>query len=593
MRRAVTVGIVGLLAVAAIGAVPVGDVPLRQPADGCVAGDLDDASRTLVDDRARVVRTERLGGLETALVLEPALLPAIRHRLIDAAGWWCDVAGFNHGWSRTQDAASAPEVATAFAHVAAAPYMDGLSVRSVTVPAPGLVEIETHARTNGIVADWQILVDDAGVRRASWTATDFAVEPFDPQLRGITALPGTSRTFTRVGGSLHVDEAIPLDGPDAEQSLYTEGETEDGFTIRISLGNSTVSPDPDEDVGHTQVDFMRFVLRATLDNYSAHHRWGLGQTWTDDLGYVYVDDAISALCLACVVISETFNIHINRAIVPAAGALGYHYPDDDLLYSDVLGHELFHNFQLGYAQVDSKPTPHFSYAEGTARFQETLHDYSWISHQPQSLIYANDSNGCNGFDGSDRDAAMHSGPVEGHSYNACYFWLTWYARNGTEALVDLVKVMGEHSEAESDWAWVRDAIESATGEPVEEDLANFARMTLTRDGYAFPAGDGTGEAIDWSLYLEPWRVDVLARGDTATEALTDGGVMAREIRVGGTAAIEGPPDAALYLLRDDGAVSTVERIADGDTVQAPASGERLWLIGVYAGDFGQVTLGLE
>src|SRR5207253_2704189 len=95
----------------------------------------------------------------------------------------------------------------------------------------------------------------------------------------------------------------------------------------------------------------------------------------------------------------------------------------------------FHNFQNRYdkpgqpGQLTQSATT--SYAEGTARFQETLHSsYSDVNHVPGTLYHASDTNGCNGYDyrsdgSSNMDAAMAEGPFA-KSYNTCYFWSAWF-----------------------------------------------------------------------------------------------------------------------------------------------------------------------
>jgi hypothetical protein len=470
--------------------------------------------------------------------------------------------------------------AGAFAGVAAAAYFDDVTITDLAEPAPGIVSLTTHARTNGVTADWAVAVGAGGVRAASWTATAFAQPPFDPQPQGLTALPGFARTYSSLpDGSLRMNQPM-LPAFDAQPSIYTEGETSDEFLIRVSIGDATIAPDIGEDTGVDRVDFYRWVRDITLDNYEQMHRWGLGKGWTSDIGYVYVDSALSAACIACVLISETFNIHISSNVVLILEQLGYHYPDERDAFNNVIGHELFHNFQMAYWKPEQTGrNPHFSYVEGTARFQETLHSYSAVSHQPQSLVYARNINGCPGWLGSNANQAFANGLFEGHSYDACYFWMTWFDTHGHEGLVRLVEAIHDHVGESSGAPQIFPAIEDATGGTLADDLAIFAGNAITKRGYVWPAGDD-GEELDWARFLPtlgPQRLDV---GDSRSATLRNGGLMAAEVRNAGVLGLDAPEAVVLYLVTDDGEETVHERIEPG-LIEAPEPGERQWVVAVH------------
>lgn len=54
-------------------------------------------------------------------------------------------------------------------------------------------------------------------------------------------------------------------------------------------------------------------------------------------------------------------------------------------------------------------------------------------------------NGCEGFARNHPDwiEAQADGPFAGHAYDACYFWWTYFAHRGPEALIALLRGMPE------------------------------------------------------------------------------------------------------------------------------------------------------
>ena len=92
---------------------------------------------------------------------------------------------------------------------------------------------------------------------------------------------------------------------------------------------------------------------------------------TEKTGYVYINDATSAYCQACVFIADDFQIHFITGVREFLTALGYDYGDasDRDVLADVLGHEMLHDWQNNYVKPTSsgRSVPG-SYSEGTARF---------------------------------------------------------------------------------------------------------------------------------------------------------------------------------------------------------------------------------
>lgn len=573
-------------------------------AAGCVTAGKQRAAEALYGGGSQVVATERLAGLRTALALEPRIAPGTRHRMVGIEGGWCDATtGFNAAWTGAKGA----PMAAAYARLAAAPYFDGVTVRDVS-SAGNVHTIVTHALTNGVVARWVVVTDAEGIRNATWTATEFAQRPFVAQVEGLTALPEATESYDRAAGGL----LRPSTGlPTAASARAAAGDQpgigvrhvgSDGFTIEVSYSEARTAPQLGQDVGVWDVDVIRITQRALAENYEDFMRWGLTSGWNpSDRGYVYVNDALSTACLACVFIADEFQIHISSHALDALEALGYSYPgaDPEDVWSDVIGHEMFHNFQNRY----NKPGPivttrrrsaGFYYMEGTARLQESLHSYSAISHQPESLIYANDGNGCNGFDGGgsihvegvtqspDMDREMVKGPFNpSRTYSACYFWMPWYAANGWSALRDLMSV---HMPAVADVANENEegilASTAASGDTMLAQLQMFARHALTggRGMNTWSAVLG-GPSFDWAAHLESWRPKPLARGQSHTRTLQGGGMMANEITSRVRIELTGPAkETALFQVRDDGREASVSKLNGGRPVDGPRPGERVWVV---------------
>jgi hypothetical protein len=533
--------------------------------------------------------------------------------MIGAGDAWCDAAaGFNEAWKATgRSIGDGRAMAEAYARVAAAPYFDGVSVKRVA-GAAGAWTVETHARTNGVEATWEIATDADGIRTATWQATAFARAPFEAFWEGLTALPGASERYTRLAsGRLEAARGLPNpataatrsdeDGPGLLQHTF-----DDGYTIVTSVGDTHAGVNLGVDTGVQQVDVLRATMRAARENYEEFRSWGFSKGWTalpgfsDDVGYVYVNDALSFYCLACVFISDHFQIHLLSEVQTALDLLGYDgYTDREQAYSLIIGHEMFHNFQNrynkpGHFNSAGRGTP-TSYSEGTARLQETLHSYAGTTFAQNTLVTADDSNGCNGFDtGGSMDAGMAAGPF-GKTYNTCFFWGPWYAANGKQAFLDLIReAMPAHSPETNAYLEISRAAEQAAGKPIADQLVAFAGSAITGRGRAWATWFGS-EPLDWGSLLERWTPTVLAPGEETTRVLGAGGMMAHEITEDARFSLDAPTDARLYILQDDGARMKIRAASGTSTVVgAPAAGERVYALAVRPGAGGSVvTLGAQ
>ena len=559
---------------------------------GCVSGSAGAAARRLIHPGAEISGFSNVAGFRSALVLEPLVYPGVRHRLVKAGDYWCDaMTGFNSAWRLAGRSPGAVEMASAYARLAAAPYFDGVSVQQAAVRAPGLVDVRTHARTNGITAVWLVRVDGSGIRAAEWTATGLAVAPFEAEWEGVSALPGVHRTYARgEGGSLKALEDIVPEPVGAPETV-TEGKTVDDFTIRLVYGDSGPSPNLGQDTGVDPIDRPRTVLKMLLDNYKEFHGWGFRKGWTSDVGTVYIDSSSAATCWACVYIREDFNIHLSSAITQILFALGWEYPNDKEALSTVIGHEMAHDWQNAYYKpTQNGASTSTSFSEGTARFQETIHSYSHVTHQPKSLVYSIGrevpgvslaANSCNGWDGADIEASFAAGLFTGKSYNACYFWLSWYDRHGTSGLVNLFGAMRDHAKKTNQEEVIAGLKQAVGAETFVDDLAAFAQASITGKGYAW-APPGTTTVRDWGLYLDRWTPATLTGGQ-ASKTLADGGVMARRITEGGCVSWTASQSVSVYAIRDTASGATRTLLAKDAPVAAPAEGERVWLVAVYPG----------
>ena len=544
------------------------DVDVDDLPGACVVGSLGEAVASLLGAGAEVVDS----GADSALVLTPGVHPGVRNRMLGLGDAWCDASAVN-AVAAARGLTTPVAIAELAATTLAAPFFDQVTVLESRLVDADTVELVTHARTNGVVARWVVDVDALGVAAASWTAIEFGAAPFDPQIEGLTALPTATWAYERVATSGLVEptttiEALLAAEDDPSPFISTTGP--DGFTVHVSVGDAQfypqvvggpgvyggVAPDPGVDTGETQVDYLRIMGEAAEVNMADFHDFGWEKGWVDDEGTIYVDGALSAYCLACVLVSEYFNVHMSRAAHEAIGVLGYTYPDARTALIDIIGHEIVHNFQNAYGKPSSVGGGrHNSYSEGMARFSETIHSYSAVSHQTGSLVYANDTNGCNGWQGTNADASFAAGPLTDQSYDACYFWLTVHGLYGIDAFVGMLE-SSRGLPTGRPWEIYGAAIAAGTGDPAEVVLANFARMALTGRDYVWQApNDPESPFLDWAEHLDRWvpnRASVDA-GDTPAVTLRDGGMAAfpldGDVLVG---ALSEQAGHAVALVTDDG-----------------------------------------
>ncbi len=568
--------------------------------EGCAGGSLPHAAEEVFGLGTEVVDRQTVAGLEGALVLEPRIAPGTRGRLLRVGNSWCEASSsFNIAWTaagRSFDETGREAAARTYAQVAAAPYFDDVTVTGLHKTAPGTFALTTHALTNGIDAQWMITVDDDGITTATWEATAFAQQPLEADIEGLTALPGGRETYARSAhGLLSAARGLPT----AESARRTappsiaEYVSPDGFVIAVSIGDSRVAINPGMDTGVRKADIVRENLRAIAVNYKDFYSWGLRKGWGElepisgpNKGYVYINDALSLYCLACVFISNDFQIHIMSEVELVLAALGYSYPEGVEAYQNIIGHEMFHNFQNRY----NKPGPlgrmrgrgvTSAYSEGTARAQEAMHGYSKVSHQKNSLMYANDRNGCNGYEGSNFDTAMATG-VFNKGYTACFFWLSWFAAEGTDGLKQLVaKAYPKVSPEPEGYAEGVAALGRASKLSVAKQAVRFAGAAVTGRGYKLGG-------LDWAKMLDRWRPLGLSTGQSAIATLSPTGMLARELRSAATVTLGKSSDAALFAVIDTGS-KTITRVAEGPRIcLVPKRGQKVW-VGAVRAETGTAT----
>lgn len=574
--------------------------------DRCANGGAQAAGRALFGRGTQLAGFAPVAGLRTALVLEPYIAPGTRHRLIRVPGGWCDAeTAFNRAWSANGRAVGdGTDMAAAYARLAAAPYFDQTTVTSQRTAGPVHV-ITTHARTNGVVARWAVITDASGVRTARWAETAYAVKPFVAQWEGLTAVDGASERYLRgAAGLLAAERGLPR--PDGTFAPATEVSYTgpDGFKVVIGLGDTRQGVDPGQDTGVFDADILRAARTAVAVNYQDFYSWGFRGAWGPAqtylgvvgspvalpaparTGYVSIDDATSAYCQACVFIADDFQIHLVSGVRKFLEALGYSYGSagDQDVFDDILGHEMTHDWENNYLKPSSsgRSVP-ISYSEGIARFQQTLHAYAPIEHQPTTLLYANDVNGCNGFAGSPPSAAFAAGPFETTQYEACNFWLGWY---GTEGLAPLVKLISEgilYDTKKTGWTNTTKVIaglEAATGKPYAQSAAEWAAAIITQQNLAWAPALASGPVTDWSTYLESWNPAALAVGGSATETIANGGLMARRV-AGGAFRPSADSGAKLAVVRSDASGTRLSYPANGDLVAGPAAGEDVYVLAIW------------
>ena len=585
------------------------------PSPGCATGDAPVAARALYGPGTHVAGTARIAALSTALVMAPGVEPGVRHRMVQAGEQWCDAtSAFNTAWrANGRSVGDGRAIAEAYSRLAAAPYFDRVTVTR-SAGAVGAWTISTHALTNGVDAKWSVVTDASGIASARWVATAFAQEPFVASWEGLTALPNASESYTRLSSGLIDDtRGVPTTegvaagtAEDGEPGLSSHT-FDDGFTITVSVGDTQAGVDPGVDTGIDRVDIVRRTLDAAKLNYHEFRSWGFTKGWEapapldSDTGYIYINDALSLYCLACVLTGDNFNIHIISEVQTALSALGYDgYRDATQAYQLIIGHEMFHNFQNRYIKPGVLPDnlngerfTHDSYSEGVARFQETLHDYAGTTFAADTLETATDANGCNGFDDEGTmDGAMATGPFgPAKTYNACFFWGPWYAAYGKSAFVKLVtEGLPAYAEREDGYPEIGPALADASGVPVADQLATFAASVITGQNRTWATWSGSA-TYDWGSLIERWQPADLGVGSTATRYLGGGGLMGHRIIGPTRVTMTAGADERLFTITQTGdKVVVTPAGADYVTVR-PKPGQQVYVVAARpAAGSGAVTL---
>ena len=549
--------------------------------DRCADGPLNRAAAEVFAPGTEVVARHTIAGLDGALVLEPRIAPGTRGRLLRVGSAWCEASSsFNLAWTstgRSFDPTAREAAARAYARLAAAPYFDGITVTGVRELGQSTYGLTTHALTNGVEADWVIAIDADGVRTAKWTTTAFAQQPFRAETEGLTALPGGTESYNRVGVLLVATRGLPTARKVREAAApgLAEYVGPDDFVIAVSVGNSGVAIDPDMDTGVRKADIVRENLRAIEVNYEEFYKWGMQKGWGPasgaQKGYVYINDATSLYCFACVFISNDFQIHLLSEVELVLNLLGYSYPEGVEAYQTILGHEMFHNFQNRYNKPEPGREQSFAFMEGTARAQETMHPYSKVSFQEKSLIYAQNGNGCNGFDGANFDASLAGGIFSSGTYSMCYFWLPWISSEGIDGLKRLVaKAYPAVSPEPNEPVEGVMALERASEFSVPAQVARFVGAAITGRGW-------TLGGHDWGKLMDRWDPPVLNTGDSAVASLSTGGLFARRLTSAAKVRLVGDAGATLFMVINTGSKTITRIISKSSACVAPKDGERIWV----------------
>lgn len=619
--------------------------PMEASADvsgPCVAGDAEEAAAGLVGEQATIDEITTIAGLEVAIAIDHQVIPGFATALLAVDGRWCSVEAFNSAASAHLPEAAPSEIAAAFASVAVMPYLGRVAVRDVET-GEGVVTLVTAGGRHGATSEWTIDVDEQGVAAAMFTTTEWDADAVVNRrhaddrsdedvladgstgslgastgaLEGITSLPGHTRTFTRGDdGRVVIDatvedlweasvrereesvaRAADMAGRDPGDDLAHE--FADGVTIKVSYGLSPYTPDSGSDTGVAQADRLRTIFSGMIDHYEDFLRWGAsdpfdheGRTLAgmdtglpEQAGYINVDSPLAVACLACAFRADAIEVHIALLFPEIVTTLvDISYPDHEKFIQTVVGHEMVHGLQSGYGDTEIDPFGS-AFVEGTARASESLHDIAQVSHQPGAIHYVPDANGCEGFARNHPDwiEAQADGPFAGHTYDACYFWWTYFAHHGPKELIELIKAMPEALETTDGSATAHNLrlLEIASkDDSAALDLARWGAAAAAGNdaaGYTIPAGQ-TGDRLNWFKYLSaaPRAAELAA---SQPVQLADGGIRAYE--VADTAIIsELPANAAAYAFTIEDGELVPENADEGTKLE---SGQTLVLAAPTAG----------
>jgi hypothetical protein len=569
------------VAASAASATPTVDAPAAACATSAAT-----AARTFVHTDASVTGYSRIAGLPTAAALDGRITPGFSTALLKVGGRWCSVEAFNAAAREHLAGADAKTIASAFASVAAMPYLGRVAVSNVSAAGPA-VRLTTTGGRHGAQSQWTVIVDGTGVQSATFTTTGWLPGAADGSIggyEGVTSLPGHTRTFARGADGLvridaTVDTLLARAAAEREAAVANAAKVAglapgddlahtfaDGYTIKVSYGMAPYTPDAGMDTGVKHADRLRRILSGVKVSYNDFLRWGisdpfdnasrtmLGQKTTvpDTAGYINVDSPMSPVCLACAYLTDGIEIHILLLFPEVApAAAGVNYPDSEQFLNGVLGHEMVHSLQGGYSNGAGGVFGD-AFTEGSARASESLHDDASHTFQTGSIAYSDSGNGCEGFENGRGTwvAAQAAGPFNGHTYDACYFWWTYFAQHGATGLASLLKAMpaalaGGSGDSAARILRLLD-VASPEGDG-SADLARWGAAVATgssADGFTIPAGQ-TGKSFDWYALLKTaQRASTLAHTQSVTVA--NGGV--RAYRVAEAATIATLPAARTYVV---------------------------------------------
>lgn len=581
-----------VLALVALVVATVAAAPAAPPvaSDGCVRAPVDAAVSTLVADDAHVAGTAEVAGLPVVTAVDPFIPPGIPSALLRVGEAWCSAEHFNAAAAEHLADASPRGVATAFASVAGMQYLGDVTVGDVIVDGSEVTLTTTGGRHDA-VSDWTVVIAAGEVVSATFTTTGWAARADGASagtIEGITSLPGHTRTFTRtLDGRVVIDATVAdlVDRAAAERAAAVDHAAEvagvgpgddlkhtfeDGFTIKVSYGMSPYTPDTGTDTGVKHADRLRTMLAGVVSRYEDFLSWGVSDPFgntgrtvagadtglPEQAGYINVDSPLAPACLACAFLTDAMEVHIAFLFPEIAPqVVPIDYPDSEEFLITVLGHEMVHGLQGGYSDGDAGVFTS-AFIEGSARASESIHANAEHSHHTGAIHYVDSGNGCEGFENGRGGwiEAQAAGPFNGHTYDACYFWWTYYAAHGPEGLVALLEALPEAIETSSGDAAARNQrlldVASPTGDGVL-DLARWGAAAAAgsdADGYTIPAGD-SGESFDWFELLRPAQ-RATALEQTQSVSVADAGVRAY---VAGSAATltEVPAGASTYVFSID------------------------------------------
>jgi hypothetical protein len=379
----------------------------------------------------------------------------------------------------------------------------------------------------------------------------------------------------------------------------------DGQVIRFTLGIAAI-PVETVDTAGGLADRLLYAHRGMGRIYEQFEGWGVRDVWDssvrtylgngtvvpDDVGYINFNSGLSAYCLACAVLGDFIEIHLELNFAEIADVLiGTHYPDDNSFTLEVIGHEFAHALQGGYADGDPGLTN--SFTEATAVASQALFDEAENSAQVRSLEYLDSPQGCEGFENDHGSwvAAQAAGPFFFHTYDACYFWWTYMARHGGPGLVRLLE-----ASAAVDGVEINERnlhlldLASSEGDGTL-DLAYWAAAyTAGADGDGYEIIDGSGDVHDWIAIMMPaQRARDLGPGDAHTVTLDGSGTVGFRVTGDGTL-IELPAGTEAFVY--DVIEGTITSLGPADVGTALTVGQILTVVGPTHGVFqGTVRLG--